>query len=520
VRLGNRRIPVVLPSWRDPRLHLAAVIVSLQVLGQTSLHFSLSIAQILVAVVTCGVVEVAVTLWRRRVLMWPASALLTGNGVAFLLRVNGTRPGDWWSLHGAGYFALAAAVSLASKHLVQRGGRHLFNPSNVGLVIVFLAVGTRVVNPQDLWWGPLLPGLVLALVVIALGGITIVARLRLSGLVAAFWLAFAAGTGYVAAGGHCMTARWSLYPVCGVSYWRVLALSPEILVFMFFMITDPRTAPSGRVARIAFGAGVGLLAAIAVAPATTEFWTKVGVLAALTVLCALRPVLDRLLPAAGSARDRLGAWLHDAARRGRGVPVVAAGVLVPLLAAVALSLAALPARPAALAGEAANAAPDLAPALPRPHVALPAPAVPAVAIGASVRSFDAAITPARARQIAGDLAGDLAIEGQALADRDPALAASADAGDWLAAVRRQIAAAPATGAVAVASYRFSGLELDLVSNPARPQDPPAIGIRAQGTLVRRSGSTETAPEPFAATFSLSLTRGYYLIAGEQGVPAS
>ena len=46
IRLGGREIPVVLPSPNDPRLRLAMVIISLQVLGQTVLHFKLSIAQI------------------------------------------------------------------------------------------------------------------------------------------------------------------------------------------------------------------------------------------------------------------------------------------------------------------------------------------------------------------------------------------------------------------------------------------------------------------------------------------
>src|SRR5579862_1073095 len=65
VRLGGRSIAVVGPSWRDPRLQVAAVIVAVQVLGQTSLHFQVSIAQILVSVLTCAALEVAITLWRR-----------------------------------------------------------------------------------------------------------------------------------------------------------------------------------------------------------------------------------------------------------------------------------------------------------------------------------------------------------------------------------------------------------------------------------------------------------------------
>ena len=221
VGVAGRRYPLLLPTLRDPRLHLAAVIVSLQVLGQTVLGFELSIAQILVSILTCAVIEVALTFWRRRVLMWPASALLTGNGVAFILRVPGTAHGDWWSLRGAGIFAAAAAVSLLSKYVIRVGGRHVFNPSNFGLVVVFWLLGTRLVNPQDLWWGPMSPGLALTLAVIVVGGLIIVSRLRMLGLVAAFWLTFAAGTGLLAASGHCMTARWHVGQVCGGSFWSV-----------------------------------------------------------------------------------------------------------------------------------------------------------------------------------------------------------------------------------------------------------------------------------------------------------
>src|ERR671929_963657 len=134
-------MPVVLPKLSDPRLQLAAVITSLQILGQVAFGFRLSIAQILLSLGTCAVLEVAIAFGQKRVLMWPASALLTGNGVAFILRVPGTRHGDWWSLHGAWIFAATAAVSLLSKHVLVWRGRHFFNPSNIGLVICFLALG-------------------------------------------------------------------------------------------------------------------------------------------------------------------------------------------------------------------------------------------------------------------------------------------------------------------------------------------------------------------------------------------
>ena len=74
------------------------------------------------------------------------------------------------------------------------------------------------------------------------------------------------------------------------------------------MITDPQTIPRGRVARLVYAVCVGLLATLLIAPQTTEFATKVAVLAALALVCAARPLLERLLPAPGSPEDRALAW--------------------------------------------------------------------------------------------------------------------------------------------------------------------------------------------------------------------
>jgi len=68
---------------------------------------------------------------------------------------------------------------------------------------------------------------------------------------------------------------------------------------MFFMITDPKTIPDGRLARLAYAISVGLLATILIAPQRTEFGAKVALLGALALACAARPLLDWLLPAAG-----------------------------------------------------------------------------------------------------------------------------------------------------------------------------------------------------------------------------
>lgn len=211
--------PVLLPKVSDPRLHLAAVIISLQVLGQVAFGFNLSIAQILISLGTCAVLEMSIAFRQQRVIMWPASAMLTGNGVAFVLRVPATRHGDWWSTQGWWIFAATAAVSLLSKHVIRIKGRHIFNPSNFGLVLCFLVLGSSRVEPLFFWWAPLSAWMVLALCIIVTGGLVILARLGLLGIAVAFWVSFAAGLGVLALTGHAMSARWHLGALSGAAFW-------------------------------------------------------------------------------------------------------------------------------------------------------------------------------------------------------------------------------------------------------------------------------------------------------------
>jgi len=304
--------PVVLPKLRDPRLHLAATITSLQVIGQVGFHFRLSIAQILISLLPSAVLEVGITLRKQHVLVWPASALLTGNGVAFILRAPGTRHGDWWTLRGWWIFMATAAVALLSKYLIKWRGGHIFNPSNFGLVLSFLLLGRSRAEPLDFWWGPMSPWLGLSFAIILTGGFAILWRLKLLVVALSFWLAFAAGIAVLATSGHAMRARWHLGPITGPYFWWVLLTSPEVLVFLFFMITDPKTAPRGQRARLIYAVSVGLLGALLIAPVRTEYASKVALLSALGIVCAARPVLD-LLPHAWIRLDRRRLALAGAA---------------------------------------------------------------------------------------------------------------------------------------------------------------------------------------------------------------
>ena len=61
-----------------------------------------------------------------------------------------------------------------------------------------------------------------------------------------FWFTFASALGILALSGHAFSANWHLGPVANGYFWKVLVISPEVFIFLSFMITDPRTAPETR----------------------------------------------------------------------------------------------------------------------------------------------------------------------------------------------------------------------------------------------------------------------------------
>jgi Na+-translocating ferredoxin:NAD+ oxidoreductase RnfD subunit len=499
LRIRGTAYPVLLPSIRDPRLHLASIIVTLQVLGQVAFDFQLSIAQILVSLAVAGVLEFMLTFWRQRVLMWPASALLTGNGVAFVLRVPGTEHGDWWSMKGWWIFAGTSAVALLSKYVVRVRGNHVFNPSNIGLVLCFLLLGAQRADPLALWWGPLSPALVLALALIVVGGLLILRRLHLVGIAVGFWLAFAAGIGVLAASGHTMTAAWHVGPIEGMQFWWLLVSSPEILVFLFFMITDPKTTPAGATGRRVYAVAVGLLATLLIAPQTTEFATKVAILAALAVVCATRGLFELAGAERRSAlRGRLSRGIPTRWPR----PAAVGGALVGALAFGALVFAAgIPARPDATETSSSGAgAGGLLPEI-------------VVTKGHSVASID----DAAAETIARDVLTDLHAESKALQGKDQDLAATGASGPWLASLWSQMRG---SSRITVAQYDVTRMVLTL--RRGAYQGPPTVVANLQGTLIASTygeGLTfvsRRGPERFRRTVELALENGRYRIVRSEG----
>jgi len=475
VRVGDRSIPIVLPNRKDARLHTAVVIISIHVIGIAALGFEVSIPQIIMAISTAALIDVAMTLRTSGMLVWPASGMLTGSGVALILRVAGMESGNLWAWTGWYWFALVAGASILTKYLIRYRGQHVFNPSNVGLVAAFLLLGSGIVEPLDFWWAPLGFWMILAYAVILGGGVIITRRLHLLEMAAVFWVVLAIGLGVLSQSGHCLTATWSLTPVCGDRFWTALVTSPEILIFLLFMITDPKTIPRGRGARVVFAGTLALFTTLMIAPHTVEYGAKVALLASLVVWSPLRWPFDRLLPVegvegsgTGELIDRLSGNPSRIFARG-----VAGGVGIVLVAGGIIA-AGTPARVAAI-----GAAPPAA--VFRANVD-PA-TLPDVVIDPSVERIDIVVDQEYAGLLAMTLAENLAIEAKAVRTADGSLLGLSDGGDRLDEMQARLDAAIATGDRWVDEYRFETLTLRLHEAP-EGQSSAGLLFESSGTVDR------------------------------------
>jgi Na+-translocating ferredoxin:NAD+ oxidoreductase RnfD subunit len=507
--LGTTTYPVTLPSLRDSRLHVAAVIVTIHVLGQVALRFQVSVPQILAAIVTCALLDVAITFVTRRSVVWPASAMLTGSGVALILRVPSTPPGDHWTTHHWWVFAAVAGGSLLTKYLIRYRGTHVFNPSNIGLVVTFVVFGSSRVEPLDFWWRPMGPAMIVAYVVIVVGGLVISGRLGLLDIVVTYYVALAAGIGVLAISGHCMVARWSFTPVCDYDYWWIIVTSPEVLVFLLFMITDPKTVPSTRRGRIVFALLVAVASTLLMAPQTTEFWSKVALLGGLALVCAGRPFVDR--------------WMS--ARAGRAAPAPARRPAVRVLAASIAAVVVGVGIVAAGAGARGVTVVTDAEIIGRlPHQVDPS-TFPSITVDQEVLDWNHEITGAGAQEIVLALAENLQLENQGLLLADPAIFEAVDHGDRLGDMRARLEQSQATGATVVEQYELDAVHVTLIV-PFGRQDGLSLGLESRGTVTtemydRAGNLRDRSSSRFETTFVMRrATGGRWLTVAELPLDAA
>jgi hypothetical protein len=305
-----------------------------------------------------------------------------------------------------------------------------------------------------------------------------------------------------------MTARCAFAPVCGFDFWSVIVTSPEVLIFLFFMITDPKTVPTGRVGRVAFGILVALTSTLLIAPQTDEFGTKVALLAGLVVVCAVRPVLDRLLPEPHSATDdlrRFATLLPIGANAGigklRGAVRIGLILFAVLLLGVGIVAAGTPARGLVV--------PDTAELLDGvPHQIDPA-TLPTISV--DVPAWNDAIAGPIARDILITLAENLEVENRALLRRDGTLLAAVDHGDRLREMQGRLHDSGAAGRTVIDHYQFDAVHVILIE-PFGVQTGGSIGLESRGTLTEETYGASGAllgrrDSPFAVTFAMRQVTG-------------
>jgi hypothetical protein len=300
-----------------------------------------------------------------------------------------------------------------------------------------------------------------------------------------------------------MTANWAFAPVCGADFWRVIVTSPEVLIFLFFMITDPKTVPGGAVGRVVFGFLVAVASTLLLAPMTDEFGTKVALLSGLVAVCAARPIVDRLVPAPKSTADDIRGFGSRLVRgdAGAGVSLVRGILRVGLIGVAVLVLgvgivvAGSPARlPVGLGSEALDGV---------PHQVDPS-TFPPITVEQDVTDWNHSIAGPGAQEIALTLAENLELENQALLRGDASLLMAVDHGDRLKEMQARLADAKATGKVVVAHYRFDSMNVRLIV-PFGVQTGLSLGFDSRGTVTEETYDASGAmisreQKPFAETF--------------------
>ena len=216
--------------------YLAPVLVTCILLAaQLSFGVLESYTRTALAILTAIAAELA--LGRAVYGRWPhlASAYITGISVGILIRSPLVWP-----------YVLASLLSITSKYVLRTGQGHLWNPSNFGISAVLLLAPATVAGLSIQWGNQVWPMLVIWL----LGSVIVwrLSRFHVCLTYVAAFVVFAFVRSLIT--GNPWLA--SLAPITG----------PMYQLFIFFMITDPRTTVRSRAGQRWVVVGVGLVEAL------------------------------------------------------------------------------------------------------------------------------------------------------------------------------------------------------------------------------------------------------------------
>lgn len=139
---------------------------------------------------------------------------------------------------------IAAVISVASKYIIRINGKHVFNPSALGIVAAIFITGKAWISPGQ--WGS---GAVILFFVLCLGCI-VTTRVQKLDTSLAFLGTFTS----------LLFLRQIIYLGWPIDYFIQSISTGSLLLFSFFMITDPKTIPNHLWARIVWCIAVAVIA--------------------------------------------------------------------------------------------------------------------------------------------------------------------------------------------------------------------------------------------------------------------
>jgi Na+-transporting NADH:ubiquinone oxidoreductase subunit NqrB len=248
----------------DPRYYQIAVLSSLLIYGVGWLEFDISWSQIVISLGIALLTQYACGEIFRLPAFDPRSPLISGLSLCLLLRTD--------SLLLA---FLTAVITIVSKFVLKRGQKHIFNPTNFGIVAMIFLTNQVWVSPAQ--WGS---KLYFAFFIACAGGMVIYRAAR-SDVTYAFLLAY---VGILFGRAFWLGDPWAI-PLKQLQ-------SGSLLLFAFYMISDPKTTPDSRLGRILFA----IIVAAGAAYVQFGLYRTNGLLWSLALCSILTPLIDRLLP--------------------------------------------------------------------------------------------------------------------------------------------------------------------------------------------------------------------------------
>jgi Na+-transporting NADH:ubiquinone oxidoreductase subunit NqrB len=247
----------------DPRVFQIAALSGLVVYGLAVLRFDVSLGRAFVILAVALLTQwICTDIWQLP-RFDPKSALISALSLILLLRTESEL-----------LAVVAAIIAISSKFLLRWNGKHIFNPTNIALVAL-LATGQAWVSPAQ--WGNFA---FFAFLMCCLG-IVVVNRARRSDVTFAFLAFFCALV---------LARAWWLGDPMAIPLHRLQ--NGALLLFSFFMISDPKTTPDSRGARILFA----FLVAAGAVWIQIRFFRSDAILLSLAFFSLLTPLLDKLLP--------------------------------------------------------------------------------------------------------------------------------------------------------------------------------------------------------------------------------